>query len=67
MVQGLPEGYYNNWDYSGTRAFIARSDLAPELKDALVAMCIEGKWYSPRETLMVLDLNRRALSTLRPH
>jgi hypothetical protein len=63
-VRVLPRDHYNNWVYPGTLAFIARSDLAEPMKQALRRLCKEGQWYTPEQAAAVISENRSTLSTL---
>jgi hypothetical protein len=65
VIRSLPkEGFYNNWVYPGTRKFFERSDLPPDVKAGLLALCLEGLWYSQAEAAAVVDRNRKSLAQL---
>jgi hypothetical protein len=65
VVDSLPPGFNNLWEYPGTRAFIRRSALAPAVKKGLLDLCREGPWYTRAEAKAVIQENRQALRTLR--
>jgi hypothetical protein len=65
VVRSLPkEGFYNNWVYPGTRKYFERSSLPADIKAGLLALCLEGLWYSQAEAAAVIDRNRKALAQL---
>jgi hypothetical protein len=64
VIDSLPSGFNNQWEYPGTRAFIRSSAVAPALKKALLDLCKEGVWYTRTVARAKIDDNRKALKLL---
>jgi len=64
LIRPLPPNYYNNWVYPGTLVLIDRSDLDPQMKQALRNLCKEGQWYPKPRALEIIKENLAALTAL---
>ncbi|HEY0811212.1 MAG TPA: hypothetical protein VGD49_13680, partial [Longimicrobiales bacterium] len=64
VVRNLPQPFYNNWIYPGTRKFFEKSTLPPDVKAVLLELCVEGSWYSQKDAEVVIGKNRKALGQL---
>jgi hypothetical protein len=64
VARTLPQDFYNGWIYPGTKQFITNSNLPPPLRDALLQLCKEGDWYTPKDAAAVLVANRAGLARL---
>jgi hypothetical protein len=62
VIRALPPHYYNNWVYPGTLVLIDRSDLDPQMKQALRGLCKEGQWYTQARAAEIIKENRAALT-----
>ena len=65
IANEAPADFYNNWVYSGTRAFLMRSGLSPTVRDQLLKLCREQFWYSKAEAAPIFEANRAAIARLR--